>query len=326
MSSQTNYKLEEAKRTLELTLKELGIWEYLFDDTITEIDINPSRDIFIYKQGQGNIFTNKIAEAEKTRHLINILASLEGQVINSRNPRISTILPITESRFEGLVEPVVPNPSCAIRKKSIRILSLTDYVKQGAFSEKEKKLIENYVRDKKNMLIVGGTNSGKTTFINAILKAMKEFNDKERHYIIEEVGELQSENKNSVFVKIFPGIFSAKDAIKSAMRFNPDRIIFGELRGPEAFDLINAYNSGHQGGATSIHANDCHGGLEKLETYILYEYDRPMSQLISRTIDVVLTMTLINNVRKLDSIAEVKDYKDGKYILDFKYKNSETIL
>ena len=228
MSSQTNYKLEEAKRTLELTLKELGIWEYLFDDTITEIDINPSRDIFIYKQGEGNIFTGKIAESEKTRHLINILASLEGQVINSRNPRISTILPITESRFEGLVEPVVPNPSCAIRKKAIRILSLADYVKQGAFSEKEKILIENYVKNKKNMLIVGGTNSGKTTFINAILRAMKEFDDKERHYIIEEVGELQSENKNSVFVKIFPGIFSAKDAIKSAMRFNPDRIIFGE--------------------------------------------------------------------------------------------------
>ena len=316
------YKLEEAKKTIEITLRDLGIWDYIFDETITEIEINPSKDIFIVKNGQGNIFSGKTAESEKTRHLINILASLEGQVIDSRNPRLSSSLPIgDECRFEGLVEPVVRSPSCAIRKKSKKIYNLAEYVEQGMFTEKEKLLIENYVRKKKNILIVGGTNTGKTTFTNAIIKAMSNNDPTERHYIVEEVGELQSENKNVVFVKVLPGIFSTKDALKSAMRFNPDRIIFGELRGAEAFDLLNAFNSGHPGGVTTVHANDCHGGLDKVETYILYEYDRPMSKLIARTINVVITLGFVKNKRKLNSIAEVKDFKNGEYILEFKYKS-----
>ena len=183
------------------------------------------------------------------------------------------------------------------------------------------KIVSEGIEDRLVLLLNGDLAAGKTTFTNAIIKAMSNNDPTERHYIVEEVGELQSENKNVVFTKVLPGIFSPKDALKSAMRFNPDRIIFGELRGAEAFDLLNAFNSGHPGGVTTIHANDCYGGLDKVETYILYEYDRPMSKLIARTIDVVITLGFVKNKRKLNSIAEVKDFKNGEYILEFKYKS-----
>ncbi|MGL4509737.1 ATPase, T2SS/T4P/T4SS family [Cetobacterium sp.] len=308
----------EAKGILTSALERLDLLKYLEDDSVTDIMVNPDNKIFIIKMGEGKIFTGLYSTPEVTRNAINILASLEGVLINDKNPRISTSLPLTNSRFEGLIPPVVENPSFTIRKKILKVLKLDDYIRQGIFTDREKALIENYVKTKQNILIVGGTNTGKTTFANAVIDLMQN----ERLFFIEEVRELQSTNFDNTYVQVIEGIFSPKEAIRSAMRWTPERIIYGEIRGAEAFYLINAFNSGHSGGLTTIHANDCYGGLSKLETYILYEKPYPLSELIARTINVVMTMVVENNKRTLDSIAEVKGYENGKYILDFKYKRS----
>ena len=308
----------EAKGILTSALERLDLLKYLEDDSVTDIMVNPDNKIFIIKMGEGKIFTGLYSTPEVTRNVINILASLEGVLINDKNPRISTSLPLTNSRFEGLIPPVVENPSFTIRKKILKVLKLDDYVRQGIFTDREKTLIENYVKTKQNILIVGGTNTGKTTFANAVIDLMQN----ERLFFIEEVRELQSTNFDNTYVQVIEGIFSPKEAIRSAMRWTPERIVYGEIRGAEAFYLINAFNSGHSGGLTTIHANDCYGGLSKLETYILYEKPYPLSELIARTINVVMTMVVENNKRTLDSIAEVKGYENGKYILDFKYKRS----
>lgn len=308
----------EAKGILTSALERLDLLKYLEDDSVTDIMVNPDNKIFIIKMGEGKIFTGLYSTPEVTRNVINILASLEGVLINDKNPRISTSLPLTNSRFEGLIPPVVENPSFTIRKKILKVLKLDDYIRQGIFTDREKALIENYVKTKQNILIVGGTNTGKTTFANAVIDLMQN----ERLFFIEEVRELQSTNFDNTYVQVIEGIFSPKEAIRSAMRWTPERIIYGEIRGAEAFYLINAFNSGHSGGLTTIHANDCYGGLSKLETYILYEKPYPLSELIARTINVVITMVVENNKRTLDSIAEVKGYENGKYILDFKYKRS----
>lgn len=308
----------EAKGILTSALERLDLLKYLEDDSVTDIMVNPDNKIFIIKMGEGKIFTGLYSTPEVTRNVINILASLEGVLINDKNPRISTSLPLTNSRFEGLIPPVVENPSFTIRKKILKVLKLDDYVRQGIFTDREKALIENYVKTKQNILIVGGTNTGKTTFANAVIDLMQN----ERLFFIEEVRELQSTNFDNTYVQVIEGIFSPKEAIRSAMRWTPERIVYGEIRGAEAFYLINAFNSGHSGGLTTIHANDCYGGLSKLETYILYEKPYPLSELIARTINVVMTMVVENNKRTLDSIAEVKGYENGKYILDFKYKRS----
>lgn len=308
----------EAKGILTSALERLDLLKYLENDSVTDIMVNPDNKIFVIKMGEGKIFTGLYSTPEVTRNVINILASLEGVLINDKNPRISTSLPLTNSRFEGLIPPVVENPSFTIRKKILKVLKLDDYVRQGIFTDREKTLIENYVKTKQNILIVGGTNTGKTTFANAVIDLMQN----ERLFFIEEVRELQSTNFDNTYVQVIEGIFSPKEAIRSAMRWTPERIVYGEIRGAEAFYLINAFNSGHSGGLTTIHANDCYGGLSKLETYILYEKPYPLSELIARTINVVMTMVVENNKRTLDSIAEVKGYENGKYILDFKYKRS----
>ncbi|MCB8564484.1 ATPase, T2SS/T4P/T4SS family [Fusobacterium ulcerans] len=306
----------EAKAILEHGLEKLGILEYLKDDTVTEIMVNPDNKIYIKVLGQGKIFTGKISDPGIARNIINTLAALDGIVVNELNPGISTNLPLTNSRFEAMVPIIVENPCFTIRKKILKVLKLDDYVKQGAFTEKEKDLIVSYVKNKRNILIVGGTDTGKTTFANAVIDNMQN----ERLYFIEEVRELQSTNDDNTFVLTIQGIYSPQQALKRAMRWSPDRIIMGEVRGAEAFDLLNAFNSGHEGGLCTIHANDCYGGLSKLETYILYEKSNPLSDLIARVINVVITMKIEDNKRVLDSIAEVKDYVNGKYILDFKFK------
>ena len=306
----------EAKLILESIFKKIKILDYLIKDEVTDIMVNPDNKIFIITTTQGKVFTELYSTPEITKNIINILASLEGVVINEKNPRLSALLPLTKSRFEGLIPPIVENPSFTIRKKNQKIILLEDYVKQNFLSISDKILLEKYVKEKKNILIVGGTNTGKTTFTNALIALMKN----ERLFFIEEVRELQSQSSDNTHVVVIENIFSPKDAIKSAMRWTPERIIYGEIRGAEAFYLINAFNSGHSGGITTIHANDCYGGLSKLETYILYEKPFPLSELIAKTIDVVVTLSRKNNIRSLESIAEIKGYKDNKYILDFKVR------
>ena len=208
-----NNKFYETTQTVELILHSLDIYKYFFDDKVTEIDINPDTKIFIQKLGEGSIFVGN-AEASKTKNLIQALASLEDKIINREYPRISTLLPLLfvnksgeeelmQCRFEGNVHPVVEGPSCTIRKKIIKILSLDDYIKQGIIGEDEKKLLEKYVREKKNILISGATNTGKTTFINALIKVIDK---NERLGFIEDVRELQSEGKNNIFMLTIPEV------------------------------------------------------------------------------------------------------------------------
>jgi len=295
-----NNKFYETTQTVELILHSLDIYKYFFDDKVTEIDINPDTKIFIQKLGEGSVFVGN-AEASKTKNLIQALASLEDKVINREFPRISTLLPLLfinksgeeelmQCRFEGNVPPVVEGPSCTIRKKIIKILSLDDYINQGIIGENEKKLLEKYVKEKKNILISGATNTGKTTFINALIKVIDKH---ERLGFIEDVRELQSEGENNIFMLTIPKVFEPKDAL-----------------------ILNTRHSGF----CSVHANDARSALDKLETLILYERNNPLSQVISRTFGVVVTMVMENYKRKLDSIVEIKGYKDGEYILDFKFR------
>lgn len=325
--NQNTFKFKQAMETLEITLKDLQIFDFFKDPDITEIIINTNNSIFIKKYGK-SWDTGLTSIPDKVVHIIQILASLEGLVIDFYNPRISTTIPIKSFekigefknyRFEGIIPPVAENPIFNIRKPSIKIFNLDDYVRQGVFTEKEKELMQSYINNKKNILIVGGTDTGKTTFTNALVKEIKN----ERLVCIEEVREIQIDNnvnKNVSFIQVLKGIFEPKDAMRSALRMSPDRIIYGEVRGAEAFDLLHAFNSGHKGGICTIHANDCYGGLEKVETYVLYEKDKVSPKLIARTIEVLITMVSVDGKRLLDSIAEVKGYENNQYILDFKYK------
>ncbi len=309
-----------AKRTLDKAFKDMGVEEYLEDPTITELILNTDKKIFIKKLGVGFVDTGLTSTPGKVRNILNILASLNEVSIDGNTPSISSELPLSKNRVEGLIPPIVDFPKLNIRKKIPVTKTLTSYLEDGFISEDIQEKLVSFVRGKKNILVVGGTDTGKTTFVNALLSVMDTLD--ERLVIIEEVEELQTKALNVDRIKVIPGIFSARQALKSCMRLSPERIIFGEIRGEEAFDLINGFNSGHSGGVTTIHANDCLGGLKKLEMYNQMACSKPLSEMIALTVDIVITLKMKNAVRYLDSIAEVKGYDSlkGEYELEFLVK------
>lgn len=299
----------------------LHISEFLEDKDVTEIQINDDNKIFVEKAGVGKVFTGLYAPPEHTLNLIQTLGSMENKEINMFSPNISTILPYKNQkcRFEGTIPPVTVNPTCTIRKKSIKIIPLESYVESGFLTPELKELILYYLKSNKNILVVGGTNTGKTTFLNALVNTDVVLKD--RLLIVEEVREIQCKAQNKNSFELFPW-FDGKAALKTAVRYTPERIIFGEVRGAEAFDMLNVFNTGHGGGVTTIHANDCLSALDKLETFVLYTQPHTMSKLISRVIQVVIDLGIHGTTRYLKSIAEVKGYENNKYILDFKYKSN----
>ena len=211
------------------------------------------------------------------------------------------------------IPPIVSNVSFNIRKKAIRVFSLNDYLKNEVMTIRQKNIIEEAVKDRKNILVVGGTSSGKTTLCNAILKEIAKY--KNRVVLIEDVQELQCETENKVRMKTCKNT-SIRDLIKITMRKTPERIIVGEIRDGAALDLLKAWNSGHPGGISTIHADDCLGGLEKLEQYIQEVSANPQSKLIARAVDLVVVIAKVEGQRKITQIVTVDGYKNGEYILN----------
>lgn len=307
-------------QTIEFLIEKLNLAGYFENPEITEIMINGDNKIYLEKANVGKVYAGHDSNQNDLLNLIQVVGSMENKEINYFNPDIRTniIYKNMKCRFTGAIPPVTNEPTCTIRKKSTRIIPLESYVSSGFMSEDIKDLLIDYLKERKNILVVGATNTGKTTFLNALLN--QEIVKSERLFVIEDVQEIQATSENINYVQVHPW-YDPKRALSLAVRYTPERIIYGEVIGGEAFDMLNTFNTGHGGGITTIHANDCYSALDKLETFVLYTQPFPMSQLIARVIDVVIVLSIEKATRFLHSIAEVKGYENGKYILDFKYKN-----
>lgn len=289
------------------------IVKYFNDDNITEIALNDDKKVWIDTFDRGWVNTGIELDEKKAMNVALILASNIGEVINKEHPMLGGEFPITGERFQIEIPPLVKNPAFNIRKKAIKIFSLDDYVNSNIMTEHQKEIIKKAIKERKNILVIGGTASGKTTLCNALLKEIATY--KNRVIIIEDTQELQCETPNKVCLRTTP-LVSMRDLIKITMRKTPERIIVGELRDGAALDLLKAWNSGHPGGVSTIHADDCLGGLEKLEQYIEEVSSNAQSKLIARSVNLVVTIAKVEGVRKITEIKEVKGYKNGEYILE----------
>lgn len=316
-----NHSFLQGKLMVEEAMKNLKIYHYFLDSKVTEILINTDNSIWVKKLGEGFIDTGEKSEPSQVLNILKTLASLNKVSLNEETPHISTELPLNKSRVEGLIPPVVENPKFNIRKKIPITKNMKDYLNDNFITKEQYDYLVKSVKKHKNILVIGGTDTGKTTFVNALISIMD--NLEERLIILEEVQELQTKAKNVDRIKIIPGLYSARDALKSCMRLSPERIIFGELRGEEAYDFINGLNSGHPGGVSTIHANDGMGGLKKLETYVQLGIGKPMSELIGMTVNVLIVLKMKNNIRYLDEISEIIEYEDKKYKLKTIFKKEE---
>lgn len=318
-----------AEDLMSVSLKNLGIYDDLYNNpNVTEVMINTNKKIFTKNLGVGFIKKDEESKNDDVENLLKVLSSLDTKELTKDNPSISAKLILSTGeivRVEGVIPPIVANPSLNLRKQNLFLKSLESYLKDGFINKDVYDFLKKSVEDHRNIIIIGGTDTGKTTFTNAIIDVMQK--QQQRLIIIEEVPELKVNSDNVNKIQIIPKVFSSQEALKYCMRASPERIIFGEIRdGYSAYEFINGLNSGHPGGVSTIHADDGLGGLKKLETYINSAYGKPMSEEIGMTIDVLVVLKMKNYKRYLASIDVCEGFNsfESKYILKNIYNGEKS--
>ena len=253
--------------------------------------------------------------ASRSESIIKTLAGFHGKEITKGRPLLECELPIDGSRFAGQFPPIVPAPTFAIRKKAIAIFTLAQYVAAGIMTSAQLVVIEAAVKNHRNILVTGSTGSGKTTLVNAIINHMVVIDPSERIVIIEDTGEIQCAADN--FVQYHTTLdISMTLLLRTSLRMRPDRLLVGEVRGPEALDLLMAWNTGHEGGAATLHANHARAGLVRMAQLISMHPDAPkhIEPLISEAVQLVIHIARSQNGRRVEEIVEIQGYEDGHYL------------
>jgi type IV secretion system protein VirB11 len=253
--------------------------------------------------------------ASRSESIIKTLAGFHGKEINKGRPLLECELPIDGSRFAGQFPPIVPAPTFAIRKKAIAIFTLAQYVAAGIMTPAQLLVIEAAVKNHRNILVTGSTGSGKTTLVNAIINHMVVIDPSERIVIIEDTGEIQCAADN--FVQYHTTLdISMTLLLRTSLRMRPDRLLVGEVRGPEALDLLMAWNTGHEGGAATLHANHARAGLVRMAQLISMHPDAPkhIEPLISEAVQLVIHIARTQDGRRVEEIVEIQGYEDGHYL------------
>lgn len=254
-------------------------------DTI-EVIANPDGRLWLEQVGKGRIPTPHRLEASETERVIRLVATLTGAAANRDTPIVSAELPPRGERFEGVLPPVSRAPCFAIRKPASRVFTLDDYVTSGVVTEPQAAELKDAVRRRANIIVAGGTGSGKTTLANALLDEIARLG--ERVVILEDTRELQCAADDVVALRTQPGAVSLSDLVRSTLRLRPDRIVVGEVRGPEALDLLKAWNTGHPGGIATLHANSAQAALARLEQLTMEVCETPPRALIAEAIDLIV--------------------------------------
>jgi len=263
--------------------------------------------------------------ASAAESLIATVASTLRTTVTRENPILECELPLFApfhgARFEAVIPPnVSPGPVFTIRRKASSVFTLDEYERQGIMTAQQREAIESAVRARQNILVVGGTGTGKTTLTNAILAYMTVIASEHRLVIIEDTSELQCAAENVVILRATDTV-SMLRLLKTTMRLRPDRIIVGEVRGGEALALLKAWNTGHPGGACTVHANThvnaARAGLQRIEQLIEEASTSPMRELIGEAVDLIVSIVKADNEagRLVQEVVAVQGYSDGAYQL-----------
>lgn len=280
-----------------------AIARYLEDPSIVEVMLNPDGRLWIDRLKEGLVATDDILIPADGERIVRLVAHHVGAEVHAGSPRVSAELPETGERFEGLLPPVVAAATFAIRKPAVAVFTLSDYVAAGIMTQHQAEVLRLAVVKRKNILVAGGTSTGKTTLTNALLAEVAKTSD--RVVLIEDTRELQCAAPNLVPLRTKDGVASLSDLVKSSLRLRPDRIPVGEVRGAEALDLLKAWGTGHPGGIGTIHANTAIGALRRLEQLVQEAVVTVPRALIAETIDVIAVLSGRGAHRRLVEIALV---------------------
>ncbi len=303
---------ERAKKKLE---RDMGsdLLAALNDPRTIEIMLNADGRLWQEKLGAKMMCIGSMRAAQ-AKAIIETIAGFHGKVVTRETPILEGELPLDGSRFAGQLPPIVPAPTFAIRKRAVAIFTLDQYVESEIMTPQQRKVLIESVIAHRNILVIGGTGSGKTTLVNAIINQMVINDPTERVFIIEDTGEIQCAAEN--YVQYHTSIDVNMTALlKTTLRMRPDRILVGEVRGPEALDLLMAWNTGHEGGAATLHANNARAGLDRLAMLISMHPDspKPIEPLIGEAVHIVVHIARTPEGRRIQEILEVSGFRNGQY-------------
>ncbi|NDB69278.1 MAG: P-type conjugative transfer ATPase TrbB [Methylocystaceae bacterium] len=291
-----------------------AIAQYLENDEIIEVMLNPDGRLWIDRLKTGLDATEEKISAADGERIIRLLAHHVGEEVHEAAPRISAEIPETGARFEGLLPPVVTAPTFSIRKPAIAVFTLEQYVSNKIMTKAQANSLRTAVTQRLNILVAGGTSTGKTTLTNALLAEIAKSSD--RIILIEDTRELQCLSSNLVSLRTKPGVATLTDLVRASLRLRPDRIPIGEVRGPEALDLLKAWGTGHPGGIGTIHAGSGIGALRRLEQLIQEAVITVPRALIAETINIVAVLSGRGKERRLKELVQVNGLDaNGEYRL-----------
>ena len=285
---------------------------FLGDASVVEVMLNPDGRLWVDRLSEGLSDTGERLSPADGERIVRLAAHHVGAEVHAGNPRVSAELPETGERFEGLLPPVVQAPTFAIRKPAVAVFTLQDYVAGRVITAEQAEILRQAVTDRRNILVAGGTSTGKTTLTNALLAEVSKTSD--RVVLIEDTRELQCAAPNLVAMRTKDGVATLSDLVRSSLRLRPDRIPIGEVRGAEALDLLKAWGTGHPGGIGTIHAGSGIGALRRLEQLIQEAVVTVPKVLIAETIDLVAVLSGRGSARRLAELARVEGLgPDGDY-------------
>jgi type IV secretion system protein VirB11 len=286
----------------------------LADPTVIEVMVNPDGKLWVERASEGRQFTGERIGPAEAERIIRLVAAHVRREVTDKAPIVSAELPDTGERFEGVMPPVAPAPCFAVRKPADVLYRLTDYVAARIMSGAQAELLAAAVRERRNILVVGGTSSGKTTLVNALLAEVAGLD--ERVVILEDTRELKCAAADCVALRTKPGVATLAELVRSTLRLRPDRIVVGEVRGPEALDMLKAWNTGHPGGITTVHANSGPAGLYRLEQLVQEAVVTVPRNLIVEVIDIVVFLAGRGVDRRVETLLEVMSLDaEGEYVL-----------
>jgi len=305
---------EQARRIAESMRRQLGSLCELFNESdVVELMLNADGTVWVDRLGQPMQPAGAMLPATAESFIATVASTLRSTVTRE-NPILECELPLDGSRFEGLIPPVVSAPVFTIRRKASAVFSLPEYEKQGIMTGRQRRAIETAVALRHNILVVGGTGTGKTTLANGIIDRIVRASPGHRLVIIEDIAEIQCSAKNAVVMRATDTV-DMQRLLKATMRLRPDRIIVGEVRGGEALSLLKAWNTGHPGGVCTVHANHARAGLQRIEQLIAEVSQTPMRALIAEAVNLIVSIVKTDSApgRRIEEVVTVTGLADGNY-------------
>lgn len=307
---------EQYERLLEKLSREIKgpIQKALANHQVIEIVCNANGSVWQLDRDSGWDEIDHLSHA-RADSILSTVAALTDNIINNASPQIQCAFPLDGSRLQGLVPPAVASPVFDIRKHSSHIYSIEEYIQAKIISPEQAKIIQRAVVERKNILISGGTCSGKTTLAKTIIDLARKLGSPgERFVIIEDTKELHCKSENIVSIHAYTRELLSRFT-QIAMRLRPDRVILGEVRGREAYDLMYLLNSGHPGSFTTIHANNARLALHKFLMLARESGEEVHPQRVVECFDVVIAIERGPVGLKVTEVVQVLGYENSDFIV-----------